>query len=457
MGSESVFLTANADTVYFLGVVDLTSGPMVVETPPQALGVIDDMWWQWIIDFGLSGPDRGEGGRFLLVPPGYDGTLPDSGYHVGHSRTSRALLLGRSFLWTTTRPRRSRRSRARRRSIRTPRAAPARASRRCSKAATARRPDRPRSPTRCSSRAAGKSFNTVPPSDFGFFELINEAVQDEPAGSTNAELMGQLAAIGIVKGEPFEPDERMRRDPRGRRRRRQRELAGAVLRRATSGRVHVLRRARRGSTCCGSAATRSRRRRRWSRKRGSSRSRRPVSGSCTPGRRSCTQPPGSRPRCACGSPGSGRSTSWPPGTPTANRLDGAKTYQVTLPPDIPAARFWSITALRQRDALDARDTAALPARREPVLPDAGGDRERRRLDDHHVRPGAAGRHVRRATGSRRRKARAGSRSSASTARSSRSSTRAGGRARSSSWLASNRPSNERRTMPESDTTPRSST
>ncbi len=98
MGSESVFLTANADTVYFLGIIDLTSGPMVVETPPQALGVIDDMWWGWIIDFGLSGPDRGEGGRFLLVPPGYDGTLPDSGYHVGHSRTSRALLLGRSFL-----------------------------------------------------------------------------------------------------------------------------------------------------------------------------------------------------------------------------------------------------------------------------------------------------------------------------------------------------------------------
>ena len=98
MGSESVFLTANADTVYFLGIVDLTSGPMVVETPPQALGAFDDMWWGWIIDFGLPGPDRGEGGRFLLVPPGYDGPLPDSGYHVGHSRTSRALMAGRSFL-----------------------------------------------------------------------------------------------------------------------------------------------------------------------------------------------------------------------------------------------------------------------------------------------------------------------------------------------------------------------
>ena len=98
MDSESLFLTANADTVYFIGIVDLTAGPMVSETPPQALALFDDMWFQWIVDFGLPGPDRGEGGRFLLVPPGYDGSLPDSGFHVRHSRTTRALLLGRSFI-----------------------------------------------------------------------------------------------------------------------------------------------------------------------------------------------------------------------------------------------------------------------------------------------------------------------------------------------------------------------
>jgi hypothetical protein len=41
--------------------------------------------------------------------------------------------------------------------------------------------------------------------------MLNELVQDEPAGSTDIELMGQLASIGIVKGKPFEPDQRMRR------------------------------------------------------------------------------------------------------------------------------------------------------------------------------------------------------------------------------------------------------
>ena len=88
MDSRSLFLTANADTVYYLAIVDLSAGPMVVETPPQALGTFDDMWFRWVIDFGLPGPDRGEGGRFLLLPPGYAGPRPDSGYHVAQARTA---------------------------------------------------------------------------------------------------------------------------------------------------------------------------------------------------------------------------------------------------------------------------------------------------------------------------------------------------------------------------------
>jgi hypothetical protein len=59
--------------------------------------------------------------------------------------------------------------------------------------------------------ASGKSFNTIPPSDYGFFEMINENVQQEPATSYDVELAGQLAAIGIGKGKPFEPDARMKK------------------------------------------------------------------------------------------------------------------------------------------------------------------------------------------------------------------------------------------------------
>jgi hypothetical protein len=91
MDAKSLFLTTNADTVYFLGYVDLTKGPMVFESPPKALGTIDDMWWRWVIDFGLPGPDRAQGGKYLLVPPGYDGPLPEGGYYIAHARTTRVL------------------------------------------------------------------------------------------------------------------------------------------------------------------------------------------------------------------------------------------------------------------------------------------------------------------------------------------------------------------------------
>ncbi len=278
---------------------------------------------------------------------------------------------------------------------------------------------------------SGKAFNTVPPSDFGFFELMNEAVQNEPAGSTNAELMGQLAAIGIVKGQPFEPDERMRRIL---------EDAAAVGNATSRALVFNPRASEEWAYYDGSA---------W------------FTMLWAGGYTFETPPPlvtkeGIKPFPATGvrkqhsrtsflyaatviSPamcmrltGIGSQYLIAAKDADGNHFDGAQTYRVTLPPDIPAARFWSLTALRQRDALDAPDAAALPARRQPVLSDTGGDRERRRLDDHHVRPGQARTTLRRATGSRRRRARAGSCSCASTARSSRSSTSPGARARSRS-------------------------
>jgi hypothetical protein len=57
----------------------------------------------------------------------------------------------------------------------------------------------------------GKAFSTIPPNDFSYYEMLNEVVQQEPATALDPELMGSLAAIGIIKGKPFAPDERMKR------------------------------------------------------------------------------------------------------------------------------------------------------------------------------------------------------------------------------------------------------
>ena len=103
MDSASLFLTANCDTIYALSFVDLSDGPIVVEVPalPEGSGILgtaDDMWFRWVTDIGLPGPDRGTGGHYLFVGPGYDGPLPDSGYHVSHVRTTRVILLLRAFM-----------------------------------------------------------------------------------------------------------------------------------------------------------------------------------------------------------------------------------------------------------------------------------------------------------------------------------------------------------------------
>ena len=97
-GRHIDFSDANADTYYLWGYLDLTKGPLVIEVPPGMLGLFDDMWWHWIGDFGFPGPDRGEGGKYLMLPPGYTGEVPEGGYSVYSSRTYHASRLGRAFL-----------------------------------------------------------------------------------------------------------------------------------------------------------------------------------------------------------------------------------------------------------------------------------------------------------------------------------------------------------------------
>jgi hypothetical protein len=210
MDSNSLFLTANADTVYFVGFIDLSNGPMVFETPPKSLGTLDDMWWRWVIDFGAPGPDRGAGGKYLLLPRDYDGPLPEGGFFVARSRTTRVLILGRSFM---------------EKGDPQPAADLIKATAKiyryepggfgtsiaeflAGKAKLARIVEPPS--TRFH-EGSGVAFNTVPPSDYRVYELLNELVQQEPATALDAESMGPLAAIGIIKGKPFAPDERMKR------------------------------------------------------------------------------------------------------------------------------------------------------------------------------------------------------------------------------------------------------
>jgi hypothetical protein len=211
MDAKSLFLTANADTVYFLGFIDVSKGPMVFEVPPKALGTLDDMWFRWVTDFGLPGPDRGIGGKYLILPPGYDGPVPEGGYFVARSRTTRVLILGRAFLENRSDPKPAVESIKKFTKlypyepggVGTPIAeflsGKARLGRVSEPLATVFH------------EGSGKVMNTIPPNDWSFYEMLNEIVQQEPATSLDPEQMGSAAAIGIIKGKPFAPDARMKK------------------------------------------------------------------------------------------------------------------------------------------------------------------------------------------------------------------------------------------------------
>jgi hypothetical protein len=212
MDSRSLFLTANCDTVYFWSFHDLTQGPLVIETPSETLGLFNDIWFRWISDFGLPGADRGQGGTYLLVGPGYDGPLPEGGYYVRHSRTNHVTLIGRAFINEN------------------PGMDPAPTVARIKEQlkvypyaagglgssigayltgegplGQAAAPASPRFV-----EGTGLAMNTVPPNDFGHYEMLDALVQLEPAEALDTELAGQFAAIGIVKNEKFAPDDRLR-------------------------------------------------------------------------------------------------------------------------------------------------------------------------------------------------------------------------------------------------------
>jgi hypothetical protein len=213
MDSRTLALTANADTVYFWTFLDLSQGPLVLETPADTLGLLDDMWFRWISDFGLPGADRGQGGSYLVVPPGHDGPLPEGGYYVRHSRTNHVLLVGRAFINEN------------------PGMDPAPTVARIKEAlkiypyaagglgssigayligkGALGQPATPKSPRFV--EGTGLAINTIAPNDFGHYEMLDALVQLEPAEALDTELAGQFAAIGIVKDEKFAPDARLRK------------------------------------------------------------------------------------------------------------------------------------------------------------------------------------------------------------------------------------------------------
>ena len=189
MDSKSLVLTGNTSTMYALGFLDLKKdGPTVIELPPGMLGVLNDMGFLFMENLGAAGPDKGKGGKYLVLPPGYKGAVPE-GYFVVQSQTYGVWNFMRGYLDKGIEV--------------------------ASKNIRDNLKVYPLSKAKSQPKmefinVTGVNMNTIVPADYTFYENLNTLIQEEPAGFLDLEILGMARAVGIEKGKPFSPDARMK-------------------------------------------------------------------------------------------------------------------------------------------------------------------------------------------------------------------------------------------------------
>ena len=188
--ARTVELTANDNTIYNFIWVDTKKGPLVVEVPPKVLGGVNDFWYRWVADVGITGEDRGKGGKYLVLPPGYKGDVPE-GYIVLRPSTFGNWLFFRAFLVDGSTK---------------PGVALVKDKLKIYQLSDAANP-----PAMKFVNASGIPSTFVAPGDYSFWEILNKVIQEEPSAGSDPTTLGLFASIGIVQGKPFNPDARMKK------------------------------------------------------------------------------------------------------------------------------------------------------------------------------------------------------------------------------------------------------
>lgn len=187
-------LTPNTEAIYIMPFFNTEkAGPMVLEIPPaeggSITGTIMDSWQFPLEDVGPAGVDKGKGGKYLILPPGYKEKIP-AGYIVFPSRTYAGYALLRSIL----------------KSSGDADVAAAAAYARKIKLYPLSAADQPSETVFID--AYDQVFDATIPYDSHFFELLNSMVQAEPWIDRDKVMINTLKAIGIEKGKAFNPDEK---------------------------------------------------------------------------------------------------------------------------------------------------------------------------------------------------------------------------------------------------------
>ena len=190
MNAKTWVPTPNCDVVYSMSYLDLKeTGPLVVNAPPNVIGMFTDFMQRTLTDIGAAGPDLGRGGLFLLLPPDYEGPRP-GGYHTFQSRTYHVFLFLRTVL-------------AKGPNGPDPTKAVEIAETTRVYPLGSRERDRP---AMNFPNAAPLRVNMMYPTDFSYWEKLKKWIDYEPVDALEMNVRGMLASLGVVKGQPFSPN-----------------------------------------------------------------------------------------------------------------------------------------------------------------------------------------------------------------------------------------------------------
>lgn len=191
LDATGLWLTGNTTTIYSAAIIDLAKdGPVVVEIPAgPAAGMIGDYWFI-TTGVGALGPDKGNGGKFLLVPPGYKGDLPTEGYIVTPSRMNDTTFFIRGMV------------------VNGDEAGAVALLKRAHIYPYSQR-DNPK-PNRFFD-VSEKPINTLEPEGLAFWKLLSEVINNNPVQEHDRFYMAMLKPLGIEKGKPFTPDDRQKK------------------------------------------------------------------------------------------------------------------------------------------------------------------------------------------------------------------------------------------------------
>lgn len=183
--------TPNASSWYVYIATNTVNGPQVIDIPRAEgaglFGSLNDAWQAPLADVGPAGEDKGMGGKYLVLPPGYKDPLPD-GYIPLRFNTYNGYSILRAIPVTTA-------------DADVAKALDLVKKLRVYSLAQANNP-----PPQRYIDMAGKLFDAVPIFDATFYHSLARIVNDEPVQERDLAVMGQLQSVGIEKGKEFKPD-----------------------------------------------------------------------------------------------------------------------------------------------------------------------------------------------------------------------------------------------------------